>query len=200
MSTELLIFIFFSLLLVFSALKVIIVNNSVKAAIFLVLSFFCSAVLWLLMNAEFLSIILILVYVGAVMVLFLFVVMMLDINLSNIKEKFVNYLPLGLFIFLVIALLLILFFDNQFSDVDRNIVTEINILNDNNTMNLGYLLFTEYIIAFEIAGIILLLGIISSITLTQQKNNDNKYQAPHDQINATKSDRLKIIKDEEFRK
>ena len=175
MSTELLIFIFFSLLLVFSALKVIIVNNSVKAAIFLVLSFFCSAVLWLLMNAEFLSIILILVYVGAVMVLFLFVVMMLDINLSNIKEKFVNYLPLGLFIFLVIALLLILFFDNQFSDVDRNIVTEINILNDNNTMNLGYLLFTEYIIAFEIAGIILLLGIISSITLTQQKNNDNKY-------------------------
>ncbi|MBH44053.1 MAG: NADH:ubiquinone oxidoreductase subunit J [Gammaproteobacteria bacterium] len=200
MSTELLIFIFFSLLLVFSALKVIIVNNSVKAAIFLVLSFFCSAVLWLLMNAEFLSIILILVYVGAVMVLFLFVVMMLDINLSNIKEKFVNYLPLGLFIFLVIALLLILFFDNQFSDVDRNIVTEINILNDNNTMNLGYLLFTEYIIAFEIAGIILLLGIISSITLTQQKNNDNKYQAPHDQINVTKSDRLKIIKDEEFRK
>ena len=200
MSSELLIFTIFSILLIFSALKVIVINNSVKAAIYLVLSFFCSAVLWLLMNAEFLSIILILVYVGAVMVLFLFVVMMLDINLSNIHEKFVNYLPLGLFIFFVIALLLILFFNAQFADVDRNVVVEISVLNNNNSMNLGYLLFTQYILAFEIAGVILLLGIISSITLTQQKNTDNKYQTPHEQINVTKAERLKIIKDEEFKK
>ena len=154
MSSELLIFTIFSILLIFSALKVIVINNSVKAAIYLVLSFFCSAVLWLLMNAEFLSIILILVYVGAVMVLFLFVVMMLDINLSNIHEKFVNYLPLGLFIFFVMALLLILFFNAQFADVDRNVVVEISVLNNNNSMNLGYLLFTQYILAFEIAGVI----------------------------------------------
>tara|TARA_B100001179_G_scaffold226561_1_gene207776 strand:+ start:58 stop:660 length:603 start_codon:yes stop_codon:yes gene_type:complete len=195
MSLELYVFFVFSTVLIFSALKVITVNNPVKAAIYLVLSFFASAVLWLLLNAEFLAIILILVYVGAVMVLFLFVVMMLDINLAQMREGFVNYFPIGLIVLFFMASLLIFFLTDQFSDMDKNIIQEIRLLGDDNTKNLGFLLYTEYILAFEIAGVILLLGIVAAITLTHKKNILNKYQNPFDQVNVKKSDRLKIIKD-----
>ena len=100
---ELYVFLIFSLLLVFSSLKVITINNPVKAAIYLIVAFFASAVLWLLLNAEFLAIILVLVYVGAVMIMFLFVVMMLDINMVEIKEGFVGYFPFGLLVFITTA-------------------------------------------------------------------------------------------------
>ena len=195
MSLELYVFFLFSTVLIFSTLKVITVNNPVKAAIYLVFSFFASAVLWLLLNAEFLAIILILVYVGAVMVLFLFVVMMLDINLAQMREGFVNYFPIGLIVLFSMAALLIFFLTDQFSDMDKNIIQEIRLLGDDNTKNLGFLLYTEYILAFEIAGVILLLGIVAAITLTHKKNILNKYQNPFDQVNVKKSDRLKIIKD-----
>lgn len=195
MSLELYVFFVFSTVLIFSALKVITVNNPVKAAIYLVFSFFASAVLWLLLNAEFLAIILILVYVGAVMVLFLFVVMMLDINLAQMREGFVNYFPIGLIVLFSMAALLIFFLTDQFSDMDKNIIQEIRLLGDDNTKNLGFLLYTEFILAFEIAGVILLLGIVAAITLTHKKNILNKYQNPFDQVNVKKSDRLKIIKD-----
>ena len=197
MSIELIIFFVFSSLLIISAIGVVTVNNPVKSAIYLVFAFFTSAVLWLLLNAEFLAIILILVYVGAVMVLFLFVVMMLDINISELKEGFVNYLPIGSIVFLITTALLVIFFQTQFSDVDKNIINEIKIIGDDNTKNLGYLLYTEYILAFEISAIILLLGIVSAITLTHQKNPANKYQIPSEQVNVKKEDRIKIIKDEE---
>ena len=195
MSLELYVFFLFSTVLIFSTLKVITVNNPVKAAIYLVFSFFASAVLWLLLNAEFLAIILILVYVGAVMVLFLFVVMMLDINLAQMREGFVNYFPIGLIVLFSMAALLIFFLTDQFSDMDKNIIQEIRLLGDDNTKNLGFLLYTEFILAFEIAGVILLLGIVAAITLTHKKNILNKYQNPFDQVNVKKSDRLKIIKD-----
>ena len=195
MSIELIIFFVFSSLLIISAIGVVTVNNPVKSAIYLVFAFFTSAVLWLLLNAEFLAIILILVYVGAVMVLFLFVVMMLDINISELKEGFVNYLPIGFIVFLITTVLLITFFQTQFVDVDKNIINEIKIISDDNTKNLGYLLYTEYILAFEISAIILLLGIVSAITLTHQKNPANKYQIPSEQVNVKKEDRIKIIKD-----
>ena len=197
MSIELIIFFVFSSLLIISAIGVVTVNNPVKSAIYLVFAFFNSAVLWFLLNAEFLAIILILVYVGAVMVLFLFVVMMLDINISELKEGFVNYLPIGSIVFLITTALLITFFQTQFADVDKNIINEIKIIGDDNTKNLGYLLYTEYILAFEISAIILLLGIISAITLTHQKNPANKYQIPSEQINIKKEDRIEIIKDKE---
>ena len=195
MSLELYVFFVFSTVLIFSALKVITVNNPVKAAIYLVFSFFASAVLWLLLNAEFLAIILVLVYVGAVMVLFLFVVMMLDINLAQMREGFVNYFPIGLIVLFSMAALLIFFLTDQFSDMDKNIIQEIRLIGDDNTKNLGFLLYTEFILAFEIAGVILLLGIVAAITLTHKKNILNKYQNPFDQVNVKKSDRLKIIKD-----
>jgi len=197
MSIELIIFFVFSSLLIISAIGVVTVNNPVKSAIYLVFAFFTSAVLWLLLNAEFLAIILILVYVGAVMVLFLFVVMMLDINISELKEGFVNYLPIGFIVFLITTALLITFFQTQFVDVDKNIINEIKIIGDDNTKNLGYLLYTEYILAFEISAIILLLGIVSAITLTHQKNPANKYQISSEQVNIKKEDRIEIIKDKE---
>ena len=197
MSIELIIFFVFSSLLIISAIGVVTVNNPVKSAIYLVFAFFTSAVLWLLLNAEFLAIILILVYVGAVMVLFLFVVMMLDINISELKEGFVNYLPIGFIVFLITTALLITFFQTQFADVDKNIINEIKIIGDDNTKNLGYLLYTEYILAFEISAIILLLGIVSAITLTHQKNPANKYQISSEQVNIKKEDRIEIIKDKE---
>ena len=197
MNVEIIIFYIFSLLLLSSSIAVITVNNPVKSAISLVFSFFSSAVLWLLLNAEFLSIILILVYVGAVMVLFLFVVMMLDINISQAKEGFVKYLPAGIFVFVTIAGLLSYFFYNQFENSDKNIITSIDLIGTDNTKNLGYLLYTEYLLAFEIAAIILLLGIISAITLTLRKSTTNKYQNPSYQVNVSKNERLRIIKDED---
>ena len=197
MNVEIIIFYIFSLLLLSSSIAVVTVNNPVKSAISLVFSFFCSAILWLLLNAEFLSIILILVYVGAVMVLFLFVVMMLDINISQAKEGFVKYFSIGIFVFATIAGLLSYFFYNQFENSDDNIITSIDLIGTDNTKNLGYLLYTEYILAFEIAAIILLLGIISAITLTLKKSATNKYQNPSDQVNVSKKDRLLIIRDED---
>ena len=197
MNLEIIIFYIFSLLLLSSSTAVIMVNNPVKSAISLVLSFFSSAVLWLLLNAEFLSIILILVYVGAVMVLFLFVVMMLDINISRTEEGFVKYLPIGIIVFATIAGLLSYFFYNQFDNAGDSIITSIDLIGKDNTKNLGYLLYTEYLLAFEIAAIILLLGIISAITLTHKKSETNKYQNPGDQINVSKNARLKIISDED---
>ena len=200
MNVEIIIFYIFSLLLLSSAIAVVTVNNPVKSAISLVFSFFCSAVLWLLLNAEFLSIILILVYVGAVMVLFLFVVMMLDINISQAKEGFVKYFSIGIFVFATIAGLLSYFFYNQFDNSSKNIITSIDLIGTDNTKNLGYLLYTEYLLAFEIAAIILLLGIISAITLTLRKSTTNKYQNPSQQVNVSKNERLRIIKDEDREK
>ena len=197
MNIEIIIFYIFSLLLLSSSIAVVTLNNPVKSAISLVFSFFSSAILWLLLNAEFLSIILILVYVGAVMVLFLFVVMMLDINISQVQEGFVKYFPIGIFVFATIAGLLSYFFYNQFENSDDNIITSIDLIGTDNTKNLGYLLYTEYILAFEIAAIILLLGIISAITLTLKKSATNKYQNPSDQVNVSKKDRLLIIRDED---
>ena len=195
MNIELITFFVFSTLLIFTCFKVITSSNPVLSAINLVFSFFLSAVLWLLLGAEFLSIILILVYVGAVMVLFLFVVMMLDINIAKKTAAYIKYLPLGIAVFIAFNVLIIYFFINTFENIDYNAVKNIEIVSDSNTENLGYLLFTKYIIEFEIAGLILLLGIISAIVLTYRKNPKNKYQNPTKQISASKKDRLKVITD-----
>ena len=198
MNLELYVFYLFSLLLLYSSINVIISNNAVKSAVHLVFSFFFSAVLWLILNAEFLSVILILVYVGAVMVLFLFVVMMLDINVTAVREGFVKYFSVGLTVFVSMAGLLILFFKRDFNDSENNALNEIKVISDDNTENLGYVLYTEYILAFEISAIILLLGIISAITLTYKKNTINKYQEPSEQIEVKREDRVKILKDEDL--
>jgi len=191
---ELTTFFIFSFLLIFTSIKVITSPNPVLSAIYLVFSFFLSAVLWLLLGAEFLSIILILVYVGAVMVLFLFVVMMLDINIAKKSAAYIKYLPVGIGVFIIFNALIIIFFINTFENINYNAINSINVISESNTENLGYVLFTDYIVEFEIAGLILLLGILSAIVLTYRKNPNNKYQNPTEQIDVEKKDRLKIIK------
>ena len=182
-----------------SGLMVVVSRNPVYSVLFLILAFFNAAGMFVLIGAEFLAMLLVVVYVGAVAVLFLFVVMMLDINITQAREGFVKFMPVGILIFFVISGLLSFFFYTQFENTDKNIITSINLISDDNTKNLGYLLYTEYIIAFEIAAIILLLGIISAITLTHTKNSYNKYQNPSEQINVSKKDRLVIIKDKDNR-
>ncbi|MEM7562522.1 MAG: NADH-quinone oxidoreductase subunit J [Pseudomonadota bacterium] len=191
---ETIIFYVFAVATVVSATAVVTVRNPVHAALFLVLTFFTSAVIWLSLEAEFLAISLVLVYVGAVMVLFIFVVMMLDINIARLREGFVRYLPLGL---LVAAIMLLLMLNVVTSDV-----FVIDIASEpvpkpadySNTKALGGVLYTEHVFAFEIAAVILLVAIIAAISLTMRKRAQTKYQSPSEQIKVRKADRLRVVK------
>ena len=190
---ETIIFYVFAVGTVISACAVVTVRNPVHAALFLVLTFFNSAVIWLTLEAEFLAISLVLVYVGAVMVLFLFVVMMLDINIARMREGFVRYLPLGL---AVAAIMLLMMLSVVTSDVFvMDVGTEpMHAADYSNTKELGAVLYTEYVLAFEIAAVILLVAIISAISLTMRKRTKTKYQSPSAQMKVRKEDRLRIIK------
>ena len=188
------IFYIFAGLLIFSASMVITVRNPVYAVLFLVLSFFSSAAIWLILDAEFLAIVLVLVYVGAVMVLFMFVIMMLDINLTRLREGFASYLPVGI----VVALLMMIamglvvgsgyFRGEGFSQVVSHTPEY------SNTTALGKALYIQYLYPFEIAGAILLVAIIAAIALTMRKPRSTKSQRPSKQVQVKKADRLKIIK------
>jgi len=188
------IFYVFAFMTVTTATVVVTVRNPINAALFLVMTFFTSAVIWMTLEAEFLAIILVLVYVGAVMVLFLFVVMMLDINIARMREGFSRILPLGI-VFAVIMLLL------MWSVVTDDIFSIESIANPvpkgadfSNTKALGAVLYTEYVFAFEIAAVILLVALVAALTLTMRKRPRTKYQNPSDQIKVSKADRLRIVK------
>jgi NADH-quinone oxidoreductase subunit J len=191
---ESIVFYVFAFLTVISATAVVTVRNPVHASLFLVLTFFVSAVIWMTLEAEFLAISLVLVYVGAVMVLFMFVVMMLDINIAQLREGFVRYLPLGLGVAIMMGLLMLnvvtgdLFSASNFAEpIARG-------ADYSNTKALGLVLYTEHVFAFEIAAVILLVAIIAAISLTMRKRSSTKYQNPSDQIKVTKADRLRIVK------
>lgn len=187
------IFYIFGAMLLLSATMVVVIKNPIHAALFLVLSFFSSAAVWLLLNAEFLAIALVLVYVGAVMVLFLFVVMMLDINLSTLKDGFARYFPLGIFISLlmVIAMGIIVGSDYFTSDTYTQINTSTT---PSNTKLLGYAIYTDYLYQFEIAGVILLVAIIAAISLSMSKLKITKSTHPNEQVSVKKEDRLRVVK------
>jgi NADH-quinone oxidoreductase subunit J len=195
-----LIFYFFSALLVFAATMVITVRNPVHAALFLVLAFFSSSAIWLLLEAEFLAIALVLVYVGAVMVLFLFVVMMLDVNLTQIKEGFTNYLPLGIgvAVLMMVAMITIVGADNF--GLDKVTAPARHLMDYNNTAELGRVLYTDYVYPFEIASVILLVAIIAAISLTMRPRRQTKAQKPEEQVLVRSMDRVRIIKDMEAEK
>lgn len=184
------VFYFFATVLVLSAVAMITVRNPVHAALFLVLAFFTSAAIWLLLEAEFLGIALVLVYVGAVMVLFLFVVMMLDINIAKMRAGFARYLPLGLLVGLIMAAEMIVVLINPAFDIQK---PQSKPADYSNTQELGELLFTEYVYPFEIAGVILLVAIIAAITLTMRKRTDAKRQNPSKQINIDRKDRVRLV-------
>ena len=191
---ETFVFYVFSAFVVLSALMVITVNNPVKAAFFLVLTFFSSAAIWLLLEAEFLAIILIIVYVGAVMVLFLFVVMMLDINLAQLKEGFVKNLPLAVAVALAMfATIYFIVGGNQF-DSDNFAPPERHAADYSNVAELGKVLYTEYVFAFEIAAVILLVGIVAAISLTLRRRPNTKHQKVEDQVAVKSSERLRVVK------
>ena len=178
-------FYFFSTIVVFSALMVISAKNPVHSVLFLILSFVNAASLFVLLGAEFLAMILIVVYVGAVAVLFLFVVMMLDINYIKLREGFLQYLPFGALLGIVLFIELgMLIFINKSGE--NNLVKFSNkpIFNEmENTKSLGIVLYTEYFYLFQISGVILLVAMIGSIVLTLRERSGVKKQKIFDQIN-----------------
>ena len=188
------IFYAFSLVLVAAAVAVITVRNPVSAALFLVLAFFSSAAIWMLLEVEFLAIILILVYVGAVMVLFLFVIMMLDINLAPLKEGFISYLPVGIAVAAVMAfeLLVVLWGKGRFNE-SAFPVPPPHPDNYSNTKAVGELLYTEYLLAFEVAGVILLVAIIAAIALTLRQRPGAKRQNPSMQVRVQRDERVRLV-------
>lgn len=180
----------FAAILVFASLRVITARNPVHSALFLVLAFFSASALWMLLEAEFLAISLVLVYVGAVMVLFLFVVMMVDLNMDKIRAGFWKNLPVATIVGSLIAfqmsvILLRGFWDPQAAAAPAQA--------ENNTLALGKLLFTEYLYPFEVAALILLVAMVAAIALTLRKRKDTKSQTPSQQVRVKSSDRLKIV-------
>jgi len=188
------IFYFFAAILVFAGLRVITARNPVHAALFLVLAFFTAAGLWMLLEAEFLAITLVLVYVGAVMVLFLFVVMMLDINLDKLREGFWDYLPLAGFVSVLLVIEMALILGSRHFGLDVMVTPEPHAADYSNTKELGRLLYTDYVYAFELAAVILLVAIVAAIALTLRRRKDSKYIDPAEQVKVKRNDRLRIVK------
>jgi len=184
----------FATFLMGAAIGVIVSRNPVHAVMFLVLAFFQSAMLWILIEAEFLAIVLVLVYVGAVMVLFLFVVMMLDINVETVRKGLTRYVPLGIGVALIMAFELVqLIWMRSRVDVSSGLFTPYP-EGYNNTQALGSVLYTEHVYAFEIAAVILLLAIVAAITLTMRKRPGIKVQNIAEQVAVRSKDRIRIVK------
>ena len=184
----------FSTVLLFAAFRVITARNPVHAALFLVLAFFQAAMVWMLLKAEFLSITLVLVYVGAVMVLFLFVVMMLDINVDSIRQGFWKHFPLAALMGVVIALEMAAVLMKGFEPVAAPLASGQVAAQVSNTKELGKLLYTQYVYPLEVAAAILLVAMIAAIALTLRQRKDTKYVSPTDQVRAKSKDRLTVLK------
>ena len=194
MTFELFVFYLFAAIMIFAASRVISCRNPVHAAMYLVLTFFTCSAIWLLLEAEFLAITLVLVYVGAVMVLFLFVVMMLDINVEPLREGFVKYLPVGLLVGLIMLVEMVFLITQRYFKAEQFPVPErAGVEQMSNTESLGRLLYSEYLFQFEIAAIILLVAIVAAIALTMRRRPDTKYQTPSKQVEARKEDRLRVV-------
>jgi len=186
-----LIFYAFAAILVFASLRVITARNPVHAALHLILAFFTCGGIWALLQAEFLAIAIILVYVGAVMVLFLFVVMMLDINIDRIRQGFWKHLPLGVVIGLLMVLEMGMVLGSRYFQVPAAEVLEPG--NISNVKALGALMFSDYVYPFELASIILLVGMIAAIVLTYRGAKKTKYINPSKQIAVKAQDRIRVL-------
>ncbi len=189
MSFQTAVFYIFAAILVFAALRVIIVRNPIHAALWLVLCFFTAAAIWLLLKAEFLAIALVLVYVGAVMVLFLFVVMMLDINFDNLRKNFKSYIPVGGLVGVLVLIEMALVIIG--SGVAGN--TAVPMVQASNTQALGRLLYVEFVYPFEVAAVVLLVAIVAAIALTHRERRGAKYQDAGTQVKARRADRVRLV-------
>jgi NADH-quinone oxidoreductase subunit J len=178
-------------ILLFAGLRVITTRNPVHAALFLVLAFFTASGIWLLLEAEFLAITLVLVYVGAVMVLFLFVVMMLDINIDKVREGIWENLPQALTIGVLMAGEMMLVLGGKYFAPPHNITHPVGY---SNTAELGRVIYTDYLLTFELASVVLLVAIVAAITLTLRDRKESKSMNAADQVLVKKQDRLRIVK------
>ncbi len=187
------IFYFLSAILVFAALRVITARNPVHGALFLVLAFFTAGGIWVLLRAEFLAILLVLVYIGAVMVLFLFVVMMLDINLERLRQGFWSYLPVGATIGILMVAEMIVIVGGRYFGAEVMPAPAAPGEGYSNTKELGRLIYTEYAYPFELASVILLVAIIAAIALTMRRRKDIKYTNPAQQVAVKRNDRVRLV-------
>ncbi len=187
------IFYLFSAIAIFSAMLVVASSNPVHGALSLVLTFFATAGIWLLLHAEFLALILVLVYVGAVMTLFLFVVMMLRVNVVSMREGFVRYLPFAVLLALMIVGLVIVVVGPKQFGLIRMPAPAVEAVGYNNLADLGMVLYTQYAYPFEIAAVLLLTAIVAAISLTHRKPYRRKAQNISQQIAVKRADRLKLI-------
>jgi NADH-quinone oxidoreductase subunit J len=191
MNIQAALFYFFAAVLVFAALRVVTSRNPVHSALWLVLAFFTAAAHWLMLRAEFLAIALVLVYVGAVMVLFLFVVMMLDVNFDNLRSQFRSYIPVGATVgVLVLVEMTLVLLGSFLKPVTAPAAAAVT---GSNTRALGSLLYTDYVYPFEIAAVVLLVAIIAAIALTHRERRDTKFQDPSRQVKVRAKDRLRIL-------
>ena len=203
MDTTSALFYLFSAVMLFAAFRVITASNTVHAALYLVLAFFQASGLWMLLKAEFLSITLVLVYVGAVMVLFLFVVMMLDVNIESLRRGFWRHFPVAATMGALIALELAAVLMGGFR-ATQPIAAFANSSPDplaqaSNTKELGILIYTQYLYPLEVAAVILLVAIIAAIALTLRSRKDSKYQDPSEQVRIKAADRMELVKMEPVR-
>ncbi|TCV90814.1 NADH-quinone oxidoreductase subunit J [Sulfurirhabdus autotrophica] len=193
MNFETFVFYFFSAILLFAAVRVITARNPVHSALFLVLAFFTAAGLWIMLEAEFLAITLVLVYVGAVMVLFLFVVMMLDINLDRLREGFWNYLPLAAIVAVFMVFEMVVVLGSKHFGLSIVPAPQTHAAGYSNTKELGRLLYTEYVYPFEIAAVVLLVAIVAAIALTMRRRKNTKSQDAAQQIAVRREDRVRLV-------
>jgi NADH-quinone oxidoreductase subunit J len=191
MNVETIVFYLFSALTVFAGLRVITARNPMHAVLFLVLAFVASAGIWLLLEAEFLAITLVLVYVGAVMVLFLFVVMMLDINLVRLREGFWRWFPVGLLLAGLMVFQMVWVLGGM--DGIAGIEPVQHAADYSNTKELGRLIYTDYVYAFELAAVLLLIAMVAAIALTLRRRKDAKSQVVGRQIAVKREDRVRIV-------
>ena len=192
MSLYQILFYVFASVAVIAAIRVVTVRNPVHAALFLVLTFFSTALVWILMEAEFLGIVLLLVYVGAVMVLFLFVVMMLDVNIAPLREGFIKNLPVGVFVALVMIIELALILGPASFGLDIYPAPEPAAADTGNTLAIGQVLYTKFVYPFEIAAFILLVAIVAAIALAHRRRPGVHYQDIDAQVRVRAEDRVRI--------
>ncbi|MDH5547806.1 MAG: NADH-quinone oxidoreductase subunit J [Gammaproteobacteria bacterium] len=194
MNIELALFYLFGAILIAAGMMVITIRNPVKAALFLVLSFVASAGLWILLEAEFLAVTLVLVYVGAVMVLFMFVVMMLDINLIPLREGFTRYLPIGAFVAIVVVIELGMVLGGDRFGLENMPDPVTKGAEYSNTKELGRVLYTTYVYPFELAAVILVVAIIAAIALTMRKSRQTKFVSADVQVAVKRNDRVRMVR------
>ena len=194
MTYELAAFWAFAAVTVLSALGVISLRNPVHAVLSLVLTFFSAACLWLLLQAEFLGVVLVLVYIGAVMVLFLFVVMMLDVNTTPIREGFTRYLPLAAVVVVVMAAEMVLLIGGKRFEVGLSATDPATAVGKTNIQWIGETLFSKYILPFETAAVILTVALVVAVMLTLRRRPGTKHQDPARQVAVRREDRVRLVK------